>query len=58
MYRVGYHRVSDDSITSALLSDNEMICRLHELAADNDVDTYWVRDDETKEVLFMVPVTI
>lgn len=44
MVRVGYHRVSDDSVNSAYLTRDEANVRIAECKADGDVDHIWTRD--------------
>lgn len=39
--RIGYHRKSDDSITSAWLNTEEMADRLSEVLADPDITRVW-----------------
>lgn len=48
MLRLGYHRVSDDSVTSAWLTIEEANLRLKELAYDPDVDQMWTRNDNNE----------
>lgn len=43
-FSVGYHRVSDDSVSSALLEVSETMARLVEVRDDTDINQYWVRD--------------
>lgn len=46
--RVGYHRISDDSITSFTTPIELLDETLIELAAADDIDRYWTRDDNEK----------
>jgi hypothetical protein len=46
MARLGYARVSDDSVTSYHVPDEaEAIAEARAIAADPDVSSAWVRDD-------------
>lgn len=42
--RLGYHRISDDSVTTYAITDLDWPIKYEELMADSDVDQFWVRD--------------
>lgn len=42
--RLGYHRISDDSISSAWLTREEVDNRIKEIKKDRDINHYWTRD--------------
>lgn len=49
--RLGYHRVSDDSVNSASLTPDEAKRRIAEMIMDVDIDRMWLRN-EVDEVIW------
>jgi len=50
--RIGYHRVSENSVTSAVLTKAELQERVEEILSDPDIDHYWTRNYWTMDILF------
>lgn len=54
--QLGYHRVSDDSITSAWLEGTDLEARVRDIQASDDIDTAWLRATSDGPILANIKV--
>lgn len=43
--RIGYHRVSDDSVSSMMFPESKINSVIEELETDPDINHIWTRDE-------------